>query len=183
MLFDVARPVIEFENVVLDLTGFTLTGVPGSLHGITSPPFGAVTVRNGVVREWDGSGVSLSGSSTCVEDIEARENGGWGIDMTNGFGGTIHQVVRRCRAQENGAGVAGTGGVKVGSASMVSGCTIISNTGTGLVVSTNSNVFDNVISGTPTGGISASFSLLRANLVTSNANVTTNCPLVNNRGI
>ena len=50
---------IAASDVALDLNGYALVGVPGSLTGILVPNAQTnLVVRNGVIRNWGGSGVS-----------------------------------------------------------------------------------------------------------------------------
>ena len=98
---------IAASGVTLDLNGFDLVGVPGSLDGVAVTPLNAVNinVRNGSVRSWGGYGINLldaATSATNVADIVASQNAGGGISM--GFGGTI----TRCTCYNNtGSGIAG----------------------------------------------------------------------------
>jgi parallel beta-helix repeat protein len=78
---------INANNVTLDLNGFALTGVPGSINGIT---FGGVvptnvTVLNGVVSGWSGSGVNESasnGRNIVFKHLFISGNGSDGIFCT-----------------------------------------------------------------------------------------------------
>lgn len=98
---------IAASGVTLDLNGFDLRGVTGSLDGVSVGLLNAVnvSVRNGSVRSWGGSGINLTDAATSdtdVSDIVASQNVFAGIRM--GFGGTI----TRCTAYNNtGAGIAG----------------------------------------------------------------------------
>ena len=116
---------IQSSGVTLDLNGFQLIGVGGSLSGITVPNFVSnVSVRNGVVRSWGGTGIEAGvvtggmftdlqvtnngnhglvvGSANLVSNVEARVHPGSGIFMANvGAGGLIINSV----ASFNGYGV------------------------------------------------------------------------------
>ncbi|MFG0275799.1 MAG: right-handed parallel beta-helix repeat-containing protein [Phycisphaerales bacterium] len=70
---------IAASGVTLDLMGFTMQGVAGSLEGVGAPgsfgDFEGVRVRNGFIREWGGSGVDLNFViGSAVEDIVAMAN-------------------------------------------------------------------------------------------------------------
>ncbi|MFM9957449.1 MAG: right-handed parallel beta-helix repeat-containing protein [Phycisphaerales bacterium] len=140
---------IAASGVTLDLNGFDLAGVPGSLDGVNVSLLSAVnvSVRNGSVRAWGGSGINLTDagtSATNVADIVASQNGIVGIRM--GFGGTL----TRCTAYNNtGSGIAGAAGtvitecaantngshgITTGSGCTISRCTVRSNTGDGINV-------------------------------------------------
>jgi len=129
---------IAASGVTVDLNGFDLVGVPGSLDGVAVTPLNLVNVnvRNGSVRSWGGNGINLldaATSATNVADIVASQNAGGGIKM--GFGGTI----TRCTCYNNtGFGIAGASGTVItecasntnGSHGITtgSGCTISRNT-------------------------------------------------------
>ena len=53
---------IAASGVTLDLNGFDLVGVAGSLDGVSVTLLNAinVSVRNGSVRSWGGSGINLT---------------------------------------------------------------------------------------------------------------------------
>ena len=55
---------IAADNVTLDLNGFSLIGVAGSLDGVhVEGAADNIVIRNGLIREWDGDGVH--GEETC----------------------------------------------------------------------------------------------------------------------
>src|SRR6185295_4530377 len=138
---------IAASGVTLDLNGFDLVGVPGSLDGVAVTPLNLVNIniRNGSVRSWGGNGINLldaATSATNVADIVASQNAGGGIKM--GFGGTI----TRCTCYNNtGFGIAGASGtvitecasntngshgITTGSGCTISRCTVRSNVGDGI---------------------------------------------------
>ncbi len=86
------------SGVTLDLNGFEVVGVAGSLDGITSA--GAIllniSIKNGSVHDWSGIGIDLGFVSNFrVKDIRAGGNAGQGI--SGGHGG----VITNCIAYEN----------------------------------------------------------------------------------
>ena len=93
---------IAADNVTLDLMGFHLVGVPGSLSGITSTSAGNnVAIRNGSVREWGGSGIDLFGvglpHGSTIESVRATNN------IAAGIRGTFYKaIIRDCMAIGNG---------------------------------------------------------------------------------
>lgn len=138
---------IAASGVTLDLNGFDLVGVAGSLDGVAVTPLNLVNinVRNGSVRSWGGNGINLldaATSATNVSEIVASQNVGGGIKM--GFGGTI----TRCTCYNNtGFGIAGASGtvitecasntngshgITTGSGCTISRCTVRSNVGDGI---------------------------------------------------
>ena len=75
---------IASDDVTLDLNGFALLGVPGSLHGVlvfTNGVYSNLTVRNGTVRGWDGNGVeAYQAENAMFERLNVSDTGGYGID-------------------------------------------------------------------------------------------------------
>ncbi len=89
--------VVDADDVSLDLNGFELKGVAGSVSGIR---FNGVRVncliRNGTIREWDVKGIDGGfGLFAVYENIRSYQNGGIGIHVGAG------SVVRSCIASEN----------------------------------------------------------------------------------
>ena len=144
--------IIDADDVTLDLNGFSLIGVPGSLHGVTETTDpNNVTITNGAVRNWGDrgidfigtSGLTLTGltlaenagygcftsSSATIIGCEARDNGVFGIN-TGSF-----CVVRDCVASGNGAN-----GIATGLSCTVDRCTSVSNGQQGIQVSVNSTI-------------------------------------------
>jgi parallel beta-helix repeat protein len=89
------------DNVVLDLCGFSLAGVSGSLNGVlvgiypTIPK--SVAIRNGTARGWGQNGIDAHyGINGLLEDLQANNNGYSGILVGGG------SVARDCCAMYNG---------------------------------------------------------------------------------
>lgn len=80
------------RGVSIDLNGFNLVGVSGSLHGIVCNF--STHVRDGLVSFWGGNGVQIS--QGIVENVRVRSNGGQGIR------GTWSVSIRNCTAEGNG---------------------------------------------------------------------------------
>ncbi len=120
---------IASNNVSLDLMGFEIAGVPGSLDGVTSNGnlVRTVTVANGGIRDWGQHGVSLAGFfhrasgllvSGCAQSgitlafnatFEGCRASGCGAQ---GFKATDNAVFRSCAAQTNAqAGIEAGSGV------------------------------------------------------------------------
>lgn len=138
---------IAASGVTLDLNGFDLIGIAGSLDGVTSSLPGATntTVVNGSVRSWGGDGVDLgfapsiasrlrdltcsanagfgvrSGFNAIVSDCVASQNTGGGFTIASGT-----QMIR-CTAAVNGAI-----GVNAGGTSVIADCLIERNTDDGV---------------------------------------------------
>jgi parallel beta-helix repeat protein len=112
---------ITADNVFLDLNGFILLGVPGSQDGITMRDLDInynISVHNGCIREWGGSGVKLLnadnssvsglliysndeagvmvGYNSVIKDCNSMYNGEMGLYAYNG------STIRECSARQNG---------------------------------------------------------------------------------
>jgi len=126
---------IAASGVTLDLNGFDLVGVTGSLDGVsvTVIDLRNIAVVNGSVRSWGDEGVDLGtfGADNCrVADLLASGNAGNGISTADG------STVTNCSASSNTAnGIAATG-----SGCTVSNCSASSNGASGILTSTGSTV-------------------------------------------
>ncbi len=141
---------IAASGVTLDLNGFDLVGVAGSLDGVRSTVLDAfnIAVLNGSVRGWGDEGVDLEISNAInfrVADLFASGNGGNGVSA--GTGGTV----TNCSASDNN-GI----GILVGSGCTVTNCSAYLNTARGISTGSGSTVancsaFDNTGNGISTG--------------------------------
>ncbi len=92
---------IAVSNVQLDLNGFSVIG-PGGTGGFSGVHVSAaqtrrVSVRNGRVGGWSGSGLDLQqASSATVRDVQAYDNAVHGVRVGD------ESVVDRCMAFDNG---------------------------------------------------------------------------------
>jgi hypothetical protein len=100
---------IAASDVVIDLNGFSMNGVAGSLQGIaTDGSRSDIVIRNGSVNGWASDGINLvqgggTGTQHRVESARVSTNGGAGISV-----GTS-SVVRECISVSNtGNGFTGT---------------------------------------------------------------------------
>ncbi len=140
---------IAASNVTIDLMGFALIGVAGSLDGITTDGTrNHLTIRNGVVRGWGSDGINLTtggeGRNSNFEGVDASWN------TANGIHATSSAVVRACSAFNNGldgiyapsdpaitactARLNGADGIRGGAGAAISDCTAIYNGGRGISV-------------------------------------------------
>lgn len=147
---------IASSGVTIDLNGFDLLGVAGSLDGVRSTIAGhhAITVKNGSVRFWDQDGIDLetsSISSVRVENVHATNNGARGIALYKG-------VVDSCSAFNNsGQGITMQAGMirdshasyndltgiwVTGEGASVIACTALDNTTNGIFVGESALVQD-----------------------------------------
>jgi len=88
---------ITTNDVTLDLRGFKLAGVPGSLHGIlASGSLQNVSVANGTVSAWGTNGVTAdSTSSSQFSGLRLMNNGADGLESGH------RALVRQCVAEGN----------------------------------------------------------------------------------
>jgi len=117
-------------EVTLDLNGFTLRGVPGTLDGI-AVTVSNVSIRNGDIAGWDGYGIGdgQGYSYAIVENVRIRNCGQQGMQVGGG------SVVRNCVSQGNVFN-----GFVVGRASTVENCTARENGNIGFVINDGSTI-------------------------------------------
>lgn len=111
--------IIDADDVTLDLNGFTLIGVPGSLDGVTVPVSLTtnLAVRNGTVRDWGGDGVDASNAQNSqLENLRVSGNGGDGLRGGDGC------IVRNCTAEDNSGD-----GIRLSEAGTITGCVAVGN--------------------------------------------------------
>jgi parallel beta-helix repeat protein len=127
---------IDADDVTLDLNGFALTGVAGSLDGIVGGEFPAtrtdVMIRNGTVADWGQNGIRFElGFNVQLTDLRVARNAGRGILLELGAGNTV----TNCAAIYNGLS-----GIDAGNGSTVNLCTVLYNEQDGIVVANGSSV-------------------------------------------
>lgn len=89
---------IAADFVTLELMGFTVYGLPGSLHGIsTDESFQYIEIANGRVSNWGGSGLTLIGRNHRIRNVVSVHNGANGI-----VAGDLAEI-EQCTALENAA--------------------------------------------------------------------------------
>ena len=122
---------IASPNVTIDLGGFTLRGVAGSLDGITAtaPGLSRISIRGGSVVGFGGDGIDLDGDEFRIEGVKAAANVGAGIAVGAGA------IIVDCAAQGNGAA-----GILTGTNAVVDRCTASVNGAQGISVSTGSTI-------------------------------------------
>src|SRR5690606_3651981 len=111
-------------DVTLDLNGFAVVGVAGSTSGVEvagSPS--NITVRNGVVRDWDSAGIYAFGDTNLTfADLRLAGNG------RDGLNAGARCTVVDCIAEGNGEE-----GFEIGEAAVVRGCVAAENAGAGIL--------------------------------------------------
>ena len=178
--------VLVVGDVTLDLNGFVIAGVPGSLDGILV--FGNhqnVNIRNGSVRDWGGDGVDALGCRNArMTDILSAGNGGDGIRAQQG------SVIEKCAANSNGlSGITARNGtivrdsvasfnnqqgIDVTNGCLVADCSIYANGANGIRAGQGCQIVGNIcttngssIAGSRSGiVIFGAGSLIKNNLVT-----------------
>jgi hypothetical protein len=145
---------IEAEGVTLDLNGFRLLGVAGSLSGVRVTSAGAgYIIRNGHVREFGQDGIDaaalLGQRGGLVEGIVATDNGRFGVAAASG------SVVRNCVAQDNGGS-----GFRTYIACVIESCSALGNGGSGIEASESAVVRGCTARGNASNGIYASLNSL-----------------------
>ncbi|MCA9306596.1 MAG: right-handed parallel beta-helix repeat-containing protein [Phycisphaerales bacterium] len=161
---------IAAAGVTLDLNGFDLAGVAGSLAGVfASSGSDDVAVRNGSIRNWGDSGVNLftfSAERSEFDGLRVTGNGSVGIAADNAA------RIRDCVVSNNGGsgittsqgavitGVAsfqnGNTGISAGSGSLVAHCAAYLNEGYGISVASGGTVVECIARGNSTYGIGTS---------------------------
>jgi parallel beta-helix repeat protein len=137
---------INSDDVSLDLSGFTLIGVPGSNSGVRVSPGvyrNGIIVRNGIARGWGESGFQLQFAVGGVFDtLTSESNGLWGFVIGGG------SSLMHCAANNNAAS-----GVNAVSAT-VQGCAANTNGGHGFQIN-QANVMDCVADYNAFDGVNA----------------------------
>ncbi|MBU6410780.1 MAG: right-handed parallel beta-helix repeat-containing protein [Verrucomicrobia bacterium] len=120
---------INTGDVALDLNGFTLTGVAGSGNAIyVSAVYDNITIRNGYIVAWGGSGVNVyNGENTVLDHLSIFQTSGYAINM---FGG----VARNCTVDGSG----GSASIYC-EKSVVQDCTVINSQGIGIETGSSAN--------------------------------------------
>lgn len=118
--------LIDSSNVTLDLMGFTVSGVGGTLNGVAmTSPRDNVTVRHGQVRGWSGAGISLQSDSGRIESITSVSNTGAGIVNSPG---AFMTVIRGCEVRDVGGN-----GIAAGANAIITDCNVRIAVGAGIV--------------------------------------------------
>lgn len=134
--------MITASDVTVDLGGHALVGVPGSQHGIyADPACRNISVRNGVVRNWGGSGIDLE-DNCLIENVQAQSNQLYGVTVGR------NSVLARCTAHANGSH-----GLATGYQGLLRECTADDNGGFGMVGGQGTAVSDCAVHRNALGGI------------------------------
>ena len=151
---------INAGGVSLDLNGFTLTGVAGSLDGVHCQDKD-ISVINGTSKNWTGDGIDLNfATNVRVADLRASSNGNFGIAA-----GT-NAVVTGCIAYDNGSY-----GIITQKGCTITGCTASLNTDFGIITDVDCTISDCVADQNLGSGIGP-----------AGGNSVKNCSAYNNNG-
>jgi parallel beta-helix repeat protein len=119
---------ITSDDVTINLNGFLMEGVEGSLDGITTDDtpqsldeYDRIVISNGAIAGWDGRGVLLNGVNHRVSFVSVQHCGNVGI-----FVGENAQVTD-CNVSDNGLT-----GIAAGFNSLVARCVSKDNAGAGI---------------------------------------------------
>ena len=121
------------NGVTLDLCGFDMLGVAGSLSGITGTGiYGLITIQNGRIGGWGQRGINLPDSESYeVDRITATANGDGGIVV-----GANARVIRCLALLSLGE----SDGIAVGPGSLVESCSASNCGGKGIATGLNALV-------------------------------------------
>ena len=124
---------IAASGVTLDLNGFDLLGVVGSLDGVSVIVSGTsnIAVSNGSVREWGDMGVDLATNNAIasrVARVRASDNSSTGIGLGTG------SAISNCEVKNN------LDGIFVNNGSTISGCTAYNNNSHGFSASNGCSI-------------------------------------------
>jgi parallel beta-helix repeat protein len=147
---------VASSGVTIDLNGFDLLGVNGSLDGIRSSIGGQtmITIKNGSIRFWDQDGIDFETAANTlvrVENVHTGLNAGRGLAI---YSGIVHNctalnnegqgiiidtgLIRDCHSSFNDL----TGIWVTGNGATIEGCTAFDNTTNGIVVAESAIVRD-----------------------------------------
>lgn len=137
---------VNGPHVSIDLMGFELRGVPGSLSGIHMNPATSPHIRNGSIRGWGQDGINgTNGGGGIIEDLRVFGNGRYGISFNSG------SHIRKCIAGYNGdVGIITSNDVEVDD------CVAGGNNGHGIQAGTGSNIRRCLAAGNLGSGITGS---------------------------
>jgi len=165
---------IEADNVTLDLSGFALTGIPGSSHGISVASWKKnITIRNGTVAGFPRNGIAAGSAYNCILDRLHLSDNGW-----RGLTVGMNSIVMNCAATNNQS----FAGFELGYGGIMRDCIAKSNGVDGILAYT-CTISGCTATANGDNGIQAENCLLRGNLVRGNTAVGFNvfsCRLIDN---
>ena len=166
--------LITTSNVTIDLNGFSIIGVSGSLDGVrvvlpAFPLFPAtnIAVRNGSISFWGEDGIDGSvAAGMRVEDVQVSFCSGTGVVL--GTAGSVERVTVYNGITSNGHGI------KVGTGGVVANCVAERNAGHGVLAGDRALVRDSVARFNNLDGIRSEGSGSFASMTVRNCTVSDN---------
>jgi parallel beta-helix repeat protein len=190
---------IAASGVTVDLMGFGLIGVAGSLDGIrVSTSALNIAVRNGAAQGWGDDGIDLnSATNSMVEKLRVSSNVGAGLRigsggnvldctaMSNVLSGIITSTrctVTQCTCTVNGGGALTGHGILTGSECVISGCAVSGNGagaggGNGILTGTGCKVTGCLVSSNGNAG-----TVDNDGIRTASASAVIHCLVILNKG-
>jgi hypothetical protein len=157
--------LINAANVTVDLNGYQMAGINGSLTAITDGGVnhGNATIRNGSIINWGDNGVDLSHSfDSLVSDLIVTNNGAIGLSLGDA------SVARDCMMRNNNGD-----NILTGFNANLSHCTAVgSATGNGFDLGQDSTMTDCVANFNAVHGINAALGC-QLSRCTANQNAST----------
>jgi hypothetical protein len=166
---------IAASDVAIDLMGYSVRGVAGSIDGIRTEGLrDNLSIRNGTVRSWGLTGINLTaggaGFTSHIDKVRIVHNGTIGMrtnqdalvtdtlaefNGTSGINLSLSGMVVNCVSNNNGST-----GISTGLAASIVDSVAYSNGGTGIIASIGSSVrncvtYSNSGSGIATGSASS----------------------------
>lgn len=153
---------ITTDAVTLDLNGFTLAGVPGSLKGVhvtCGAPCYLIQIHGGNVASWGGDGIDMGlANSGQITSVQILGNAGNGVTVQESY-----DIVSDCTVGGNGGE-----GVDAGSYPVDVRNSYIGSNGANGIVAGSSTVEGNSIGYNAGHGISVSGGIITGNTSTNN---------------
>ena len=185
---------ISESDVTLDLKGFSLRGMVGTLDGVQIATGAAnITIRNGSISYWGGSGIVFSlptfAIGSNIHDLHVSNNGGDGIrtggrtiihdvtsrdNMLSGITASANAVIQRCIVTTNGGD-----GINAPFSSSITECSVTNNGGDGISAGQSSIVRGNLVYSNGGDGVEVS----AGSLVEQNTTVANGLQVANGAGV
>ena len=123
------RGIEVAQDVTIDLNGFALIGVPGSLDAVWCNGTN-ISIQNGTIRNWGENGINARGNrAISIERLQVSSNGRHGI-IDVGQGSTI----TNCSCLLNGQSSMMGSGIDADANCVITGCACYNNLEKGIKV-------------------------------------------------